>query len=137
MINTLSKIQLIVSIVLRFGLTCALLFILGCGGGTRGTGVEGSAVPVASIYGIVVDENDVPIPNVEVSVIESGEVSQTNESGQFTIEVPRDLEVRVQFSSRGLSDDLIVRVPSNIASVNVVVRLHSQTGSVSLTSLSS
>lgn len=78
-------------------LCASLMSISGCaGGGSEGTGVESE---YRSVEGRIVTKEGIPLAQAEVTILETGESSVSDESGDFTIQtssVSNSLELEVR-----------------------------------------
>lgn len=62
-----------------------IVSIMACGGGTSGTGGDNTSVNLRQFEGTVLDSNKKPIPNVSVTVEETGDTTITDSEGKFEI----------------------------------------------------
>jgi|688.fasta_scaffold159142_2 hypothetical protein len=100
-------------------LTFTVIFLIGCGGGTRGTGIGESGTPAHSqdsqgiITGIVVDGRGVGLEGVRIRVVEQDEFITTDERGEFTIHLNQsglaEVTLEISLSNTTLSG----RVPAS------------------------
>ena len=118
-------------------ITLALLvsvLLLGCGGGTTGTGSTGAS----DFRGRIALDNGTPLSGVEVTVSETGESAITDENGNFQFEATfTGAEVNLFLETSGLQGTLnLGEIPDNsIVEVDIVVGIQGNTITITLNSL--
>ena len=89
-------------------LSCLTLILASCGGGSSGTGAPDS-FSSAVIEGIVVDEVSQPIEGARVTVIETGDATETDVGGRFQLNVMEETDsVNLMVETDGISGNVAV-----------------------------
>ena len=99
----------------------ALLFILGCGGGSAGTGLDVSSVDRAKspISGTVFDIDRTPLVGALVTVVETEQQTITDSEGNFTVQSVLPQTTLFVSSQRGSA---LIEVPfDNMESVELKI----------------
>ena len=110
------------------------VLIIGCGGGTTGTGSTGAS----DFRGRIALDNGTPLSGVEVTVSETGESAVTDENGQFQFEASfTGAEVNLFLETSGLQGTLnLGEIPNDsIVDVDIVIAIQGNTITVTLNSL--
>lgn len=123
---SLARLAIMASVVTL----CALL---GCGGGTTGSG----DAPSVKVYGSVTDPQGQPVSSGSVSDLNGDATTQINTSGAFEITAKSaDGTVSLDVTANGTSGTIQVKnVPSSAQSVTIKVIVDSVSGIVSLASV--
>ncbi|MCC6219948.1 MAG: carboxypeptidase regulatory-like domain-containing protein [Deltaproteobacteria bacterium] len=105
-------------------LAISLFLLSGCaGGGTVGTGG-------AAFEGTITSAKNGPLPNISVTIAETGETATTDESGQFSIEtssISGDVELLVEGETEqgSISETVVVEdVPAEPATISVELEVN-------------
>lgn len=85
----------------------ASLSIAGCGGGSSGTGIQGS-----SYQGVLTDSAGVPLSGVVLTVQETGETVTTNNEGVFSLPLDDSLPTNT-IVVQGASSDFQIEIPTS------------------------
>lgn len=96
-----------------------VLALMGCGGGSAGTGTESAATVV--VQGAVFDQSGQPVEDVDVRVVETGNEDTTSQSGEFQILTTPD------------SDNVTLEVSTSSGTAYVTIEIPAQGGTVSVT----
>jgi hypothetical protein len=113
------------------------VLLLGCGGGTTGSGDSAT-----QISGQVKNAAGNPIAGAQIQVIESGESTRTDQDGHFNLQVISGinevtLAVSTENSSGNISGNvLIADLPMQQAQIEVQITVDSTNGSVKIDSVS-
>jgi Carboxypeptidase regulatory-like domain len=112
-----------------------LVTALGCGGGSSGTGVPDGFVAKV-LTGRVVDESDVPVEDAKITVVETGDTTRTDSSGNFEFEVPKDTDVSLDIEAEGIDATVpVADTPGAETRVDVEISVSRRTGVVNVRNL--
>jgi hypothetical protein len=132
------ELFLMCSFCVQLALLIFVLSLVGCGGGSEGTGSAISS-RAGTLEGKVSSSTDLPIPGAIVTVAETGERVVTDAEGKFSVEAPADtpsLTLAVTASS-ATGDVVLENVavdPSTAA--NVSIKLDAATHQIRATQVS-
>ena len=79
--------------------------LIGCGGGSSGTGVPDSFVGKV-LTGSVLDENSAPVSGADIKVVETGEETKTDNNGNFTLSTAAQGDISLTVGVGGVSSTL-------------------------------
>lgn len=93
----------------------------------RSTGVKKQSKRDLTITGQVTDyTTKLPLENVTVHILESSEISKTNEKGYYSIQVTtRSTFIELVYNTKGYESEVVVIEPSDEILVNVGLKLNS------------
>lgn len=111
-VSVLSKYIGVVSSPLRFtAVALALLILPGCGSsGSDGGGLQGTNTLERSIEGTVLDVDGTPKANVQISVLETGNVATTDVNGHYAllVEAEAGAELSLLVESGNIAETVII-----------------------------
>jgi hypothetical protein len=109
-----------------------VLALMGCGGGSAGTGTG----PVVVVKGAVLDQSGAPLRDVNVRVVETGSEDTTSVSGEFQLTAePESGEVTLELSSAGGVAYVNVAIPEEGGTVSVTLTVNPRLSQVNVDTL--
>jgi hypothetical protein len=121
---------------LSFIALIAGIFLLGCGGGSSGTGVTDSFLGKV-ITGTVTDQSDAPVKGAEIRVVETGRATKTNSAGQFSVNVEFAGDVKLEVGIGETSSTVPVSTDgSDGGRATVKIRINNRKEVVGVTNIS-
>lgn len=110
-----------------------ILLFVGCGGGTSGT--DGGQT--VRILGSLVNQNSSPLPAATVTVLDSGESTQTDASGAFALETPSTPSLTVEVVTGQLRfQSTIGDLDPNSPEITLTIQIDTERGTISIENVS-
>ena len=102
-----------------------VLALMGCGGGSAGTGTESGATVV--VQGAVLDQSGHPIEDVDVRVVETGSEDTTSQNGEFQILTTSETNnVTLEVSTDSGIGYVTIEIPAQGGTVSVTLKIDPQ-----------
>lgn len=97
----------VIAVALYYLLALSIIFIVGCGGGSSGTGGDGAV----GVRGSIRTTDDKPVPNAKLTILGTQDVATTDSEGKF--------EIKSTSLDNSLAIQLIVQIESLTSTINL------------------
>ena len=122
----------------KFWILIAFSLLIGCGGGTTGTGDISDAGRPVSVKGLIQDTNAMPLTEVQIISAETTEETLSTSDGNFTLDT-KLTGTTLELIIRGQGIDFMVRIydlPDNASVVTVSLTADIPNNVVAVTAIS-
>lgn len=123
------ELFLMCSFCIQLALLIFILSMVGCGGGSEGTGSANTLVGTVNLA------ERGPIEGAVITVAETGQTAVTDREGKFTIDTPTGIsDVTLEVSASSIDGDVVVsNLPANPGTVSVEINVNPETNEVEAT----
>lgn len=126
------ELFLMCSFCVQLALLIFVLSLVGCGGGSEGTGIGGN-----TLQGTVSLDENIPVEGALVTVAETGQSALTDVNGKFSIETPVSVrKVTLAVSVNNVDGNVVIpELPVEPSTVDVDIHVNPETQSVDATAV--